>query len=639
MPKPFKLTAARPLPPDAEIVDRDGKPHVRIRERNRTACYPLTADGTKFLRPSPVWYFWLRTADGRRHRVKGFGDLRATEQRAAEMQRQAERGEVGMVDPHAARPLADHLKDYAAHLEAKGNCERHNDLTAAQLAAMAAECEFKTARQLDAGKVAAWLTARRRDGEAVTLPAGVAAFTPAEAAAALGVTVGALAKAIRRHGLTATGQGKARRIPRAAVEVLAANRAKGTGPETTNHYVRAAKGFARWMVKTGRLPADPFATLTMVNARTDVRRGRRELPAVDLGRLFAATRASGRTLRDLTGEDRYTLYLTAAGSGFRANALANLTPADFSPDARTATLPARFNKSRRAKVQPLPPDVAAELVAYLEGKPAGQPVWGGTWAEKAAEMLRADLEAAGIPYAVPGPDGPRYADFHALRHSYLTALGRSGVDLRTAQLLAGHSSPTLTARYMHKSHADLTDAVGKLTGFATAPEGPGGVSPAVPPAVPTGHNPGHSLARPDNGTGEGVTTGEVAEPLEMKPGGTFRHRPSSSVVNEPGGDRTHDPQIKSLLAHTVPALENKAIPPAEPTPSTTRCTKAADLTAPTPPDLAGLLAGLAALTAEQRAALVALLSATSPPTPPPPPATPADDADLLPWERRSAKAE
>ena len=58
-------------------------------------------------------------------------------------------------------------------------------------------------------------------------------------------------------------------------------------------------------------------------------------------------------------------------------------------------------------------------------------------------MLRIDLDAAGIPYAVEGPDGPEYADFHALRHSYLTLGGRSGIDLRTLQELAGHRNPNL----------------------------------------------------------------------------------------------------------------------------------------------------------------------------------------------------
>src|SRR5438046_8454826 len=77
-------------------------------------------------------------------------------------------------------------------------------------------------------------------------------------------------------------------------------------------------------------------------------------------------------------------------------------------------------------------------------------------------MIRGDLADAGIPYTVPGPDGDLFADFHALRHSYLTLLGRGGVDLRTAQELAGHSTPMLTARYSHRRLYDLAGAVNKL---------------------------------------------------------------------------------------------------------------------------------------------------------------------------------
>jgi integrase len=111
--------------------------------------------------------------------------------------------------------------------------------------------------------------------------------------------------------------------------------------------------------------------------------------------------------------------------------------------------------------------VADLLREYLQGKPARQPVWGGNWAKahKAAEMLRGDLEAAGIPYAVEGPDGPLYADFHALRHSYLTLGGRAGIDLRTLQELAGHSRSTLTERYTHLRLYDLAGAVEKLPSF------------------------------------------------------------------------------------------------------------------------------------------------------------------------------
>ena len=64
--------------------------------------------------------------------------------------------------------------------------------------------------------------------------------------------------------------------------------------------------------------------------------------------------------------------------------------------------------------------------------------------------------------AIEGPDGPEYADFHSLRHSYLTLGGRSGIDLRTLQELAGHSKPELTARYSHRRLYDLAGAVDKL---------------------------------------------------------------------------------------------------------------------------------------------------------------------------------
>src|SRR5262249_51998118 len=159
-------------------------------------------------------------------------------------------------------------------------------------------------------------------------------------------------------------------------------------------------------------------------------------------------------------------YAAACGTGFRASALASLTPESFdlSEEMPTVTLPARYAKNRKTKVQPLPADMADLLRAYLRNKPAGQPVWGGSWASdhRGAEMLRGDLEVAGLPSTVEGPDGPLFADFHALRHSYLTLGGRAGIDLRTLQELAGHSTPVLTARYSHRRLYDLAGAVEKL---------------------------------------------------------------------------------------------------------------------------------------------------------------------------------
>src|SRR5262249_37054964 len=206
-----------------------------------------------------------------------------------------------------------------------------------------------------------------------------------------------------------------------------------------------------------RGPANPSDRRALLNVARARRHARRELAADEMRRLLEVTRASARAFRGLNGLDRAALYLTACGTGFRVRALAGLTPADFdlAGEMPAVVLPARLAKNKKAKVQPLAADVAATLRAYLDGRSRNKPVWPGTWNVDAAEMLRADLEAAGIPYAVEGPDGPLFADFHALRHTYLTLGGRAGIDLRTLQELAGHSNPNLTARYSHRRLHDL----------------------------------------------------------------------------------------------------------------------------------------------------------------------------------------
>ena len=78
-------------------------------------------------------------------------------------------------------------------------------------------------------------------------------------------------------------------------------------------------------------------------------------------------------------------------------------------------------------------------------------------------MLRLDLEAAGIPYVVEGPDGPLFCDFHSLRHSLCGMLDRSGATLKTPMQIMRHSDPKLTAkRYGRAQLHDLAGAVDKL---------------------------------------------------------------------------------------------------------------------------------------------------------------------------------
>jgi integrase len=414
---------------------------------------------------------WYGRPPGAPRPVPLCGNKTAAQIMLNELVKKAELGKAGLTDPfeeHRKRPLAEHVADFEASLLAKGGTDKQARQVAARVRRVLAGCRFVFAGDLSASRTMEYLAALRRPG-AVRLDPGRDSWTKGELAEALGVRPHCLPPLVRRHGLAATGRGKKRRYPRATAEALAERLARGASVQTSNFYLQAVKQFCRWMVRDRRMGENPLAHLEASAARADRRHDRRELTEDELRRLLAAARQSGRAFRGLTGWERFHLYATACGTGFRASALASLTPESFDLDAEppVVTLAARRNKSRVVKVQPLPPDVAGLLRGYLAGKPAGAPLWGGTWASdnKGAEMLRIDLTAAGIPYAVEGPDGPLYADFHALRHTYLTLGGRAGIDLRTLQELAGHSTPALTARYSHRRIYDLAGAVGRLPNF------------------------------------------------------------------------------------------------------------------------------------------------------------------------------
>ena len=78
-------------------------------------------------------------------------------------------------------------------------------------------------------------------------------------------------------------------------------------------------------------------------------------------------------------------------------------------------------------------------------------------------MLRVDLAAAGVPSVVEGVAGKEYADFHALRHSFVSAIGAAGADAKALHTLARRSDPRLTlGTYSHAREATLVEAGGRL---------------------------------------------------------------------------------------------------------------------------------------------------------------------------------
>ena len=361
-----------------------------------------------FRKHGKVWYYRFVDASGKQRERRGSTDKRVTEGMAAAAEADAANVRHGYVDPralayrdHEARPIAAHLEDFGAALAAKRGTGKHPRVT------------------------------RNRAAKVLRL-AGVD----------------------RISGLA----------PSRVLEGLAALRAAGLGAETINHHVRAVKAFGRWLWRDGRCRDHPLPHLATAGAEGDRRRRRRALDAGEAARLVRAAEA-GPVVKGLAGPDRARCYELAMATGLRASELAALTPERLRLDADppTATVPAGYTKNNQEAVQPIPAPLARRLAPWVAALPPGRPVF--PLPARTAEMIRADLAAAGLPYETP--EG--YADFHSLRGVYISNLVSSGASVKVVQALARHSTPVLTIGiYARARRGDLGAAVEALPDLAPA---------------------------------------------------------------------------------------------------------------------------------------------------------------------------
>jgi len=236
-------------------------------------------------------------------------------------------------------------------------------------------------------------------------------------------------------------------------------RENGISYRRSNAYLMAIKMFTYWMVEEKRASESPIGHLDALDPELDRRRIRRALSVDELRRLLEAA-LSGQIQFGLTGYERSLIYKFSIESGLRANELRTLKVSSFDFENRTVTVEATNSKRRRKDKLPLRKDMASELQAYFVNKnklPASQafnlPI-------RTADMLKIDLEAAGIPYV---DESGRYADYHSLRHDTGTLLAASGVNVKTAQTLMRHSNVNLTLNvYTHTLTGQEAQAVESL---------------------------------------------------------------------------------------------------------------------------------------------------------------------------------
>jgi integrase len=459
---------------------------------------------------SKTWFGRYTDGAGQRHQVKLSESKETARRMLAKLAGDAQLAGVGIADKyaeHRLRPLvcprcgsrgetADgrpcdcpdkpHLTDYRRYLAGHDKTAKYVGKTVAHVAGIAGGCGFGHTDDLDAAAVVDFLAGLREARPLPPLPPGQEWFPVEEAAALLGVSADWVQDVIRTGPLPPgppplKRPGKTRCLHRDVLGQLRERRSRGLSVRTSNDWLGSVKRFSKWLVKDGRAAADPLAHLSRLNHKVDVRHPRRALGEADFARFVEST-AAGRPFRGLAGPDRLVLYTLAANTGFRAGELSSLTPASFAFDASppTVTVEAAFSKHRREDLQPLRPDVAEMMRQYVAGKGRREPIWPGKWALDGAQMVRRDLEAAGLPYE---DEAGRSFDFHALRGQFITSLAAKGVHPKVAQVLARHSTITLTMDYYTRLEIrDVAGALDQLPRLAGQPGAPGQEPPKSLPA-------------------------------------------------------------------------------------------------------------------------------------------------------------
>lgn len=109
----------------------------------------------------------------------------------------------------------------------------------------------------------------------------------------------------------------------------------------------------------------------------------------------------------------YQRYLIASQTGLRAQELNSLKPTSFNLNCEPATVTIACTVSKRRKTNCilLSRDFVRMLNPWLDDQDPDRRLWGcsASWYYKAADMLRLDLEAAGIEHTRLAA----VVDFHA----------------------------------------------------------------------------------------------------------------------------------------------------------------------------------------------------------------------------------
>lgn len=191
-------------------------------------------------------YYGTLRLDGKPKQVPLTLDVKSSRKLLRRLQTEADNDAangVTAVHRQRQRPIGELLDEYVSYVRSRGVTERYVYFSRRRIEALLDAAKASTLSAIDAGKVSATLAGWRTQRD-------------------------------RRMSI-----------------------------ETSNSYLRAAKGFTRWCWRSGKTSDDPLASLAKLNAETDRRHVRRSLTADEL-----ATASSDKRKRPAVSRRRLAIH-------------------------------------------------------------------------------------------------------------------------------------------------------------------------------------------------------------------------------------------------------------------------------------------------------------------------------------------
>lgn len=211
---------------------------------------------------------------------------------------------------------------------------------------------------------------------------------------------------------------------------------------TINKVFHAIRSFSRWAKK-------PQATedIRVVKPQNILQQAPKSLSRTERLGLIREIDRSGNT-RD------YAIVVTALNTGIRLNELVALDRSDVEISERKGLLKVRSGKGNKAREIPLNPESRRAISRYLEER-----------SDDLAPLFLSNRYQRISPRSVQTIVEKYGVNFHALRHTFITELVRTGHDFSIIQSMTGHSSADMLLRYSRPTEEDKQNAVENL--FAT----------------------------------------------------------------------------------------------------------------------------------------------------------------------------